>query len=66
MLDALKEPSLCGSCSLRQCIMSGIPVASLTVNLHQHREKLRLEVLTVVPVYIAVFWVMTPCGLVDG
>jgi hypothetical protein len=66
VLDALKEPSFCGSCTLRQFIMSEIPVASLTVNLHQHPEKLRLELLTVVPVYIAVFWVMTPCGLVDS
>jgi hypothetical protein len=66
VLDALKEPSLCGSCSLRQCIMSEIPIASLTLNLHQHPEKLRLEVLTVVPVYIVVFWVMTPCGFLNG
>lgn len=67
MFGALKEPSLCGSCSLRQCIMFEIPVASLTVNLHQHPEELRLEVLTVVLVHIAVFWiVMTSCGLVDG
>ena len=67
MLGAVKEPSLCGSCSLRQCIVSEMSVASLTVNLHHHPEKLRLEMLTVVPVHIAVFWVvMTPCGLVDG
>jgi hypothetical protein len=55
VLDAIKEPLLCVSCSLRQCIMSEIPVVSLTVNLLQHPEKLRLEVLTVVPVYISVF-----------
>jgi len=67
VFGAVKEPSLCGSCSLRQCIISEIPVAYLTVNLHQHPEKLSLEVLTVVLVHIAVFWVvMTPCGLVDG
>lgn len=47
--------------------MYEMPVASLTVNLHQHSEKLRLGVLTVVLVHIAVFWVvMTPCDLVDG
>jgi hypothetical protein len=55
VLDALKEPLLCVSCCLRQCIMSEIPVVSLTVNFLQHPEKLRLEVLTVVPVYTAVF-----------